>query len=89
VKDHLSSLGDLLSNVTVSDSVKFSDLLDAYLEEQLDRQAFWILRLIPELDHTDEKYKNKKIILEDARADACFKTGMVGFRITMIFRSLN
>ena len=35
------------------------DILESYLEEQLDRQAFWILRVVPELDHTDEKYKNK------------------------------
>lgn len=75
--------------MTVSDSIQFQDLLETYLEEQLDRQAFWIIRLIPELDHTNEEFKNRKVILEDARSDACFKTGLVGFRLTMIFSSLN
>jgi len=89
VKDHTSSLGDLLSNVTVSNKFSFEELRDAYLEEQLDRQAFWIIQKIPELDHTDEKYKDKTDILEASRAEACFRTGLVGFRITMIFHTIN
>ena len=65
-----------------------TDFLDAYLEEQLDRQAFWIIRTIPELDHTDEQYKNKQVTLEDAREEVCFKTGAAGFSITMLFFSI-
>jgi len=63
----------------VSDEFSMVDLLEPYLEEQLDRQAFWIIRQVPELDHTDDMYKNKQVILEDARAEVCFKTGLVGF----------
>lgn len=59
------------------------------MEEQLDRQVFWILRSIPEFDFTDEKYKNKNLVIEENRNIVCFKTGLVGFRITMIFHSLN
>jgi hypothetical protein len=65
------------------------DLLDSYLDEQLDRQAFWIIKQIPELDHTDEKYKGKEIILEESRNEVCFKTGLVGFNITMVFYTIN
>jgi len=72
----------------VSDQFTLNDFLDAYLEEQLDRQAFWIIRVIPELDHTDEKYKNKQVTLEDAREEVCFKTGAAGFAITMLFFTL-
>jgi hypothetical protein len=43
---------------------------------------------VPELDHTDEKYKNKQIIMEDAREEVCFKTGLAGFQITMMFYTL-
>jgi len=89
VKDHCSSLGDILSFATVSKKFAIEDILDAYLEEQLDRQAFWIIRQIPELDHTDEKYKGKEIVLEEARNEVCFKTGLVGFNITMIFFTIN
>lgn len=37
VKDHCSSLGDILAFLTVTKAYKFTDLLDAYLGEQLDR----------------------------------------------------
>ena len=89
VKDHTASLGDILSYSAITDSFSFKDLLTGYLEEQLDRQAFWILRKIPELDHTDEKFKGKETILEDSRAEVCYKTGIAGFQMTMIFYSIN
>lgn len=88
VKDHCSSLGDILAFLTVTQNYKMSQLLDAYLGEQLDRQAFWILLQIPELDHTDEKFKGKEVVLEEARNEVCFKTGLTGFHMTMIFHTL-
>jgi hypothetical protein len=81
-KDHFSSLGDLLIFSIVSTKFTFKDILDHYLEEQLDRQAFWIIRSIPELDHTDPLYKGKQVLMETQRNETCFKTGMVGFHMT-------
>lgn len=89
VKDKLGSLGDLLAFITVSQKHKMQDILGEYLEEQMDRQAFWILKDIPELDHTDEKYKDKEIIVEEERSMVCFKTGIAGFHITLFFFYLN
>ena len=89
VKDFTPSLGDILSFTMVSDEVGLMDILEPYLEEQLDRQAFWILRIVPELDHTDEQYKNKQMTLEDAREEVCFKTGLTGFQMTMFFFSIS
>ena len=66
-KDFTSSLGDLLAMVTVSQKYKIEDLLPSYLEEQMDRQAFWIIKEIPELDHTDPKYAGKSVVVEEAR----------------------
>lgn len=37
VKDHCSSLGDILAFLTVTQNYKMSQILDAYLGEQLDR----------------------------------------------------
>ena len=88
VKDFTPSLGDLLSIIVMSDKFKMADLLNHYLEEQLDRQAFWIIRSIPELDHTDEKNKGKQIVMEEARSEVCFKTGLAGFHMTMVFFEL-
>jgi hypothetical protein len=55
----------------------------------MDRQAFWILREIPELDHEDPKNKDKEVIMEEARSEVCFKTGLAGFHITLFFYHLN
>jgi hypothetical protein len=88
-KDHCSALGDILAFAIVSNKYNLEDVLDAYLDEQLDRQAFWIIRQIPELDHTDDKYKGKQVVLEEARNEVCFKTGLVGFNITMVYYTIN
>ena len=55
----------------------------------MDRQVYWILKEIPELDHTDEKYKDKEVFVEESRSEVCFKTGMSGFHITLFFHYLN
>lgn len=55
----------------------------------MDRQVYWILKEIPELDHTDPKYKDKEMVVEDARSEVCFKTGISGFHITLFFYYLN
>eukprot|EP00347_Sterkiella_histriomuscorum_P023864 403333121 len=88
-KDFTGSLGDLLAMVTVSSKFKIEDILSAYLEEQMDRQAFWILKEIPELDHTNPKYKGKEVVVEEARQEVCFKTGIAGFHITLFFYFAN
>lgn len=89
IKDHCSSLGDLLAFIFVSSKYSIEDLLPAYLEEQLDRQAFWIIKTIPELDHTNEKYKGREVILEDNRNEVCFKTGITGFHMTLVTHALS
>lgn len=73
----------------MSKKFKFSDLRSAYLEEQLDRQAFWILKEIPELDHQNEKYKGKVVVDDKKVSEVCFKTGIAGFHITLLFNALN
>lgn len=88
IKDFAPSLGDLLAFIMVSDKFKMADLLNSYLEEQLDRQAFWIIRQIPELDHTDEANKGKIVVMEENRSEVCFKTGMTGFHMTLAFFEL-
>jgi hypothetical protein len=43
------NLGCVLAILSVSDSHKFSDIVEAYFFEQLDRQVLWILKAVPEL----------------------------------------
>lgn len=89
IKDHFPSLGDLLAFVTVSNKFKFDQMKDGYLEEQLDRQAFCIIRSIPELDHTDPKNKGKTTLMEAHRNETCFKTGLTGFHMTLTVDIIN
>lgn len=42
-KENTPSLGDILVYSLVSSKYRLKDLLEAYLEEQLDRQIFWII----------------------------------------------
>lgn len=51
---------------------------------------FWILREMPELDHTDPQYKGKQLnIVEEKRNEVCFKSGVVGFRLTMAWYAIH
>ena len=59
------------------------------MEEQLDRQVFWIVEKVPELDHTSYRYKDKPIVVEENRSEVCFKTGLSGFHFTIIVHELS
>jgi ubiquitin-protein ligase len=104
-KDVTPSIGDLLVYLTVSETYKWNDLKESYLNEQLDRQVFWILQEIPELEKTYEKEieeekkapkeekktkaKPESQELEDAKIEASFKSTIVGYRITMMMKVIN
>ena len=83
VKNVTPSIGDLIVLLTVSKAYKWEHLKEAYLSEQMDRQVFWILKEIPELEKEDGT------IIEDARIEASFKITIVGYRITMLLKLLN
>lgn len=83
IKDVTPNIGDLLVFLTVSQTYKWEDLKDAYLAEQMDRQVFWILKDIPELE------KEGDAQIEDARIEASFKSTIVGYRITMVSKLFN
>ena len=83
-KDITSSLGDLLVYVTISKKNTIEKLLPAYMEEQMDRQIFWILQAIPELEDLIESSK-----IDDVRAKVCFKSFTVGAQILLFFVYFN
>lgn len=72
----------------MSRQYKLSDVLNAYVEEQLDRQVMWIINKIPELDHTNYSHKDKNIIMEESRSEVCFKVSLTGNHLTLIFYEL-
>jgi hypothetical protein len=49
-KNACPSLGDILVYIIMSSKYKFSEILNIYMEEHLDRQVFWMLKKVPELD---------------------------------------
>ena len=83
VKDNLSSLGDMLSLMTVSKTVTWKDIIPVYLSEQMDRQVFWMLKEIPDLEKAEEK--GEELIMDEDRDHISFQTGKVGFFITMFY----
>ena len=58
-KDVTANLGVLQTFVTLSNKYKYDDIIEPYIDEQLDRQVFWILNEIPELDFEAKKMKGK------------------------------
>lgn len=78
IKDSLPSLGDMLSMITVSTKFMWKDIVTAYLGEQMDRQVFWILKDVPELEKDDPN-------IDEERIDVTYKSGEVGFAITMFY----
>ena len=83
------NLGDLLVFSLMSQKYTFEDIKLAYTEEQLDRQVFWMLQHVPELDFQNKKIKNKGKVKENKRMEVCFETGKVGAQITSFFHHMN
>ena len=79
IKDKTPSLGDLLVMLALSDK-KIEELLPSYIEEQMDRQIFWILQEIPEF----EKLINSAEV-DDIRAKICFKCGITGQQLLLFY----
>ena len=80
VKDQTPSLGDLLCYITLSKKFKLEDLLIPYIEEQLDRQIFWIIQLLPELETLITSSE-----IDDVKSKVCFKAGIVGNQILLFY----
>lgn len=81
-KDHTPNLGDLLAMASVSDKYRLNDILGVYTQEQLERQIFWILKDLPQLEEEKAEY-------DEHLSEVSFKSGMVGFHITLFFESWN
>jgi len=80
IKDSMPNLGDMLSKLTISKKFKWKDVIGAYLEEQMDRQVFWILKDIPELEKME-----KDTDIDDDRINVSFRSTMVGFHLTLFY----
>ena len=79
IKDKTASLGDLLVMLSVSDH-KIEELLESYMSEQMDRQIFWILQELPQL----ETLMNSNEV-DDIRGRVCFKCGLVGEQLLLFY----
>jgi hypothetical protein len=81
-KDNLDNLGLILVYTLFSEKYSFADIAPAYFEEQLDRQVFWILLKIPELDDS-KNYGN--VVLDDNRVEITFMSQIVGYLMVIFF----
>ena len=88
-KDKTPNLGDIQVFVTVSQKYKYDDIKHFYVEEQLDRQVFWMIQEIPELDFENKNIKNRGKVSEEKRNQVCFECGRKGFGVTLFYYFLN
>ena len=79
IKEKTPSLGDLLVMLSLSGK-KIEELLPSYIEEQMDRQIFWILQEIPEFESLINKAE-----VDDIRAKVCFKCGITGQQLLLFY----
>ena len=79
IKEKTPSLGDLLVMLSLSGK-KIEELLPSYIEEQMDRQIFWILQEIPEFEQLINSAE-----VDDIRAKVCFKCGITGQQLLLFY----
>lgn len=80
-KDNQANLGCIMAILSAVDSHKFSDVAEAYFQEQLDRQVLWILKAVPEL--LDESIQED---VDKERAKVVFKSQMTSFHIFCFYK---
>lgn len=81
-KKQLANLGLILVYTLFSERYSFDDIVEAYFEEQLDRQVFWILTKIPELDDS-KNYGN--VVLDDNRVEITFMSQIISYLLVIFF----
>ena len=80
-KDNIANLGAFLSNLMVAFKMDQKEVFSAFVEEQMDRQVFWMMRTIPELEELNESEH-----LDEHRAKICFKHESTAYHITLFFK---
>lgn len=78
------NLGQMLLCCLFSNQYNINDIIEPYFEEQLDRQVFWILNKIPEL----EDDSNTQVI-DKNRTEVTFISQIIGYRLTMFYHDYN
>lgn len=81
-KENLSNLALMLVYTLFSEKFNFASIAKAYFEEQLDRQVFWILLKIPELDDSNLRDIRE---LDESRVEISFTSQIIGYQITLFF----
>ena len=84
LKDAVPNLGSFLSNILVSFKANHKDVFTAYIDEQMDRQVFWMLRRIPELEEATMQEH-----LDENRAKICFAHETTSYHIALFFKMLS
>ena len=85
-KDVTADIGSLMVYLTLTEKFSWEDLREAFLGEQFDRQIFWILKQIPELEEMAEK---GKLEFDEEKIEAAYKSSVTGFRIIMLLKAYN
>ena len=80
-KDITANIGMILVYTLFSEKYSFEDIIAAYFEEQLDRQVFWILIKIPELEHSS----SNNFSLDENRVEITFMSQVISYLLVVFF----
>jgi ubiquitin-protein ligase/Ran GTPase-activating protein (RanGAP) involved in mRNA processing and transport len=79
LKENCPNIILILVYLMFTDKYTFTDVIEAYSAEQIDRQVFWILQKIPEL------IKDNNFVIDDNRAEVTFKSQAISYTLVTIY----
>ena len=81
-KDNCPSLGDFIPLLAVSENYCWNDVRSAYVQENFDRNALWVIKQYPRLKNPDRGYGSKQIKNMD-RLSKTFDANRTSMRLLM------
>lgn len=82
VKSKVSNIINILIHTMISKKYSFEDVIQPAFEEMLDRQVFWILQKIPELN---EEENDSNLMIDENRAKVTFMSQIVSYSLSSIY----
>jgi ubiquitin-protein ligase len=80
IKKNCPNLILIMVYLLFSEKYQFKDIINAYNEEQLDRQVFWILKKIPELEDDTGTFS-----VDENRVRVTFMSQVIGYMLVCFY----
>ena len=81
-KNNTPSLGDFIPLLTVSEQFSWFDVRSAYVQENFDRNALWVIKKYPALQNVDRSYSSQSHV-NQSRLNNTFDANRTSVRLLM------